>query len=119
MEALEIRLSEEIMSEVDDACPLDIEFPPIMHFGGRIRRRRRHAATPFMSAQGDLDYLEWVRPITVRWKEKACEVERLGLGVGWGLSLQFSARLVSPHLLTPGFACQPHAGLLARGDSSS
>ena len=34
MEALEIRLSEEIMSEMDDACLLDIEFPLSMHFGG-------------------------------------------------------------------------------------
>jgi hypothetical protein len=40
MEALEIRLSEEIMSEMDDACPLDIEFPLIMHFGGPNSEKR-------------------------------------------------------------------------------
>jgi hypothetical protein len=37
-EALEIRLSEEIMSEVGEAYPLDIEFPFCI-LASRIRRR--------------------------------------------------------------------------------
>jgi hypothetical protein len=71
MEALEIRLSEEIMSEMDDACPLDSDS------GGPNPEKRGPATTPFMSVNGRLHYLEWVRPIAVRWKEKACEVEKL------------------------------------------
>ena len=79
MEALEIRLSEEIMGEMDDACLLHIEFPLSMHFGGPNPEKRGPATTPFMSAHGHLHYLEWVRPIAVRRKEKACEVEKLEL----------------------------------------
>lgn len=64
------------MSEMDDACPLDIEFPLSMQFGGPNPEKRGLATTPLMSAHRHLHYLEWVRPIAVR-RKKACEVEKL------------------------------------------
>ena len=58
VETLKITLSEEIMGEMDNACPLDIEFPLSMHFGGPNPEKRGLATTPLMSAHGHLHYWE-------------------------------------------------------------